>query len=150
MDTKNENLMFRNFLDCLKKRFKIELPGEEAQFSMAPFSRERIREIPKQNYSPKLSAVLILLFPHNNSINTVLIQRPEYAGIHSGQIAFPGGKFEDDDIELSRTALRETSEEIGIITENIEIIGSLTDIYITPSNFLVRPFVASVHECRST
>ena len=146
MDKNDQKLMFRSFIDSLKERLEKELPGEDAQFLMAPFSRERIKEISEENYFPKKSAVLILLFPHENSIHTVLIQRPEYIGVHSGQVAFPGGKFEESDIELNKTALREASEEVGINSQNIEIIGNLTDIYINPSNFLVRPFIAYANQ----
>lgn len=146
MDRNEPKLMFRSFLAALKDRLTKELPGEEAQFSMAPISRERIREISKEKYSPKMSAVLILLFPYENSVQTILIQRPEYDGVHSGQVAFPGGKFEEGDIELSRTALRETSEEIGVDIKHVQLVGCLTDIYITPSNFLVRPFIGYVNE----
>jgi 8-oxo-dGTP pyrophosphatase MutT (NUDIX family) len=149
MDENSQEVMFRSFVESLKGRLAKELPGEEAQFSMAPFSRERITEVPKEKYFPKMSAVLILLFPCNNSIHTVLIQRPEYSGVHSGQVAFPGGKFEEDDKELSRTALREASEEVGVNPKVVEIIGCLTDIYITPSNFLVRPFIAYSYELPS-
>ena len=146
MDKNDHKITFRSFISSLKSRLEKELPGEDAQFLMAPFSRERVREIPKENYFPKKSAVLILLFPHENSIHTILIQRPEYPGVHSGQIAFPGGKFEEGDVELDQTALREASEEIGIDTKNVEIIGCLTDLYINPSNFLVRPYVAFTKE----
>ncbi|CAN5564047.1 CoA pyrophosphatase [soil metagenome] len=138
--------MFRSFVSQLESRLSQVLPGEDAQFSMAPNARKRLSEIPKENYNPKRSAVLILLFPHQDSIHTVLIQRHEYDGVHSGQIAFPGGKFEEEDVELKQTALRETAEEIGVNPANINVIGSLTDIYISPSNFLVKPFIGIINE----
>ncbi|MBA3971606.1 MAG: CoA pyrophosphatase [Bacteroidetes bacterium] len=138
--------MFRDFIQRLEYQLRQALPGEAAQFSMAPVSRQRIKQIPSENYNPKKSAVLILLFPQGGSIRTVLIQRPEYDGVHSGQIAFPGGKFEFNDIDLMQTALRETTEEIGVAPEGIIIIGSLTELYITPSNFLVQPFIGYVTE----
>lgn len=133
--------MFRSFVQRLESRLSKELPGEEAQFSMAPIARKRIAEVSKEKYNPKQSAVLILLFPEGESIHTVLIQRPEYEGVHSGQVAFPGGKFEESDLELQHTALREAKEEVGIHPPDIQIIGSLTELYITPSNFLVKPFI---------
>src|ERR1043166_9213690 len=138
--------MFRDFMARLETRLERELPGERAQFSMAPYSRKRIREIPMEKYNPKRSAVLIVLFPQGNSIRTLLIQRPEYEGVHSGQVGFPGGKFEEADLELRNTALREASEEIGINVSDMKVIGNLTDLYITPSNFLVSPFVAFMEE----
>lgn len=136
--------MFRNFINRLEHQLGQDLPGEETQFSMAPFARIRIAEIEKKNYDPKKSAVLILLFPEGDSIYTLLIQRQDYEGVHSGQVAFPGGKFEENDIELKQTALRETAEEVGVIPADIQILGSLTDVYIPPSNYLVKPFVGFV------
>ncbi|MDP1745303.1 MAG: CoA pyrophosphatase [Bacteroidota bacterium] len=136
--------MFVKFIEQLKVRFQKPLPGEEAQFLMAPFTRQRIQYIDPLSYNPRKSAVLILLFPVEESIHTLLIQRPVYEGVHSGQVAFPGGKFEETDIDLSQTALRETFEEVGAPSDDIEIIGKLTDLYINPSNFLVSPFIGFV------
>lgn len=135
------------FISNLKEQLNSHpLPGEDVQFLMAPITRQKIKQRQLDTYLPRKSAVLILLYPIGNSINTILIQRPLYDGVHSGQIAFPGGKFEENDLLLENTALREANEEIGISTDNIQLIGSLTDVYISPSNFLVKPFVGFVHE----
>jgi len=133
--------MFTKFIEQLKIRFKKPLPGEDAQFLMAPYTRQHIHHLEPENYNPRKSAVLILLFPFENSIYTILIQRPIYNGVHSGQVSFPGGKFEEADTDLDHTALRETFEEIGVPSNDIEIIGKLSDLYINPSNFLVSPFI---------
>jgi len=69
-----------------------------------------------------------------------------YEGVHSGQVAFPGGKFEEKDPDLRGTALREAREEVGIEPDDVTVIGQLTDIYINPSNFLVSPFIGYVPE----
>lgn len=136
--------MFGRFIEQLKVRFQNPLPGEEAQFLMSPFGRQRIQQIDPEKYNPRKSAVLILLFPEQDSIRTILIQRPVYTGVHSGQVAFPGGKFEETDTDLQQTALRETFEEVGVPANTIEIIGKLTDLYINPSNFLVSPYLGFV------
>ena len=133
------------FIEQLKSRFLKPLPGESTQFLMAPFSRQRIHQIDPEKYNPQKSAVLILLYPIKNSIYTLLIQRPLYDGVHSGQVAFPGGRFEESDINLKTTALREAFEEVGIPIKEVEIIGQLTDLYIPPSNFLVTPFIGYVN-----
>ncbi|OFY82591.1 MAG: hypothetical protein A3F72_00305 [Bacteroidetes bacterium RIFCSPLOWO2_12_FULL_35_15] len=133
--------MFVRFIEQIKIRLKEPLPGEDAQLLMAP-SRRQFPEEFLVHPNAKKSAVLILLFPFNNSIHTILIQRPVYEGVHSGQVSFPGGKYEESDLLLSFTALREASEEVGIKTNTVEIIGKLTDLYIRPSNFLVSPFIA--------
>ena len=86
-------------------------------------------------------AVLILLYPHQDKINTVLTLRPSYDGVHSGQVSFPGGKLEPEDESLAAAALREAEEEVGLDRNEIKLIGNLSNLYIPPSNFLVSPFV---------
>ncbi|TSA27429.1 MAG: CoA pyrophosphatase [Bacteroidetes bacterium] len=91
--------------------------------------------------SAKPSGVLLLIYPIEEEPCMVFIQRPDYGGVHSGQISLPGGKRERGDPDLLATALRESQEEVGIIREQIEILGRLSDLYIPPSRFLVSPFV---------
>jgi len=121
------------------------LPGIKAQMQMAPVSRKvelERRPIPE----PKKSAVLISFFSRNEAIYLIMIKRAIDDSVHSGQIAFPGGKAEMEDATLENTALRETFEEIGIEPSKIEILGKLTELYIPPSNFLVTPFVGILKE----
>ena len=54
----------------------------------------------------------------------LLTQRTMHLSTHGGQIAFPGGKADEDDADAVATALRETYEEVGIAPEHIEVIGS--------------------------
>lgn len=138
--------MMLDFIEQLKNRLKTPLPGEDAQFIMAPLGRPKAGEIDFSKLNPKKSAVLILLFPSTDRIDTVLIKRPVYEGVHSGQIAFPGGKFEKTDQTLDQTAIRETNEEIGVLADKIQLIGQLSDLYIPPSNFMVSPFIGYLHE----
>jgi 8-oxo-dGTP pyrophosphatase MutT (NUDIX family) len=62
--------------------------------------------------------------------------------VHSGQVAFPGGKKEEADSDLLVTAIRETQEEVGVLLKAESVAGALTPLYIPVSNFLVQPFVA--------
>lgn len=138
--------MFQLFIENLKTNLQKPLPGVEAQFEMAHVKRERVlaNTYESQNYRP--SAVLILLFPNEqNQTSVLLIERMTYNGHHSGQIAFPGGKAEPDDLDLQATALREFFEETGAdVTPTV--IGKLTPVYIPVSKFMVQPFVSFVEQ----
>jgi 8-oxo-dGTP pyrophosphatase MutT (NUDIX family) len=101
----------------------------------------RLKEFDPIPETARKSSVLLLLFERNHRVHTLLTLRPAYNGVHSSQVSFPGGSFSEEDTDLQETALRETEEETGISRSRIKIIGSLTDLYIPPSNFLVKPFV---------
>lgn len=86
---------------------------------------------------------MIVLYPDKTGqMATVFIKRVDYEGVHSGQIAFPGGKYEPGDRDLLQTAIRETREEIGLEIGEHEVVGKLTDLYVPPSNFMISPYVA--------
>ena len=128
-------IYFKHLIAILKKEINNTLPGKEAHKLMRPdisFTEEN---------NARKSSILILLYPEENEIKTLLILRKEYNGFHSHQISFPGGKFEDFDKSLIDTALREAHEEIGIDINSIKIIGQLTSLYIPISNFLVFPLL---------
>lgn len=93
----------------------------------------------------KVSGVLVIIIPHQEELFTCLIKRPDHMKIHPGQIGLPGGKQEYKDKTPRHTALRETSEEIGILPEDLEILGSLSPLYVTISQFLIHPYVAWCH-----
>lgn len=129
--------------EYIQEKLAGPLPGKASQIKMAPEHRiAELFRVRDDDFNPRLSAVLCILFPENEKLKVVFIRRSEYVGIHSGQISFPGGRFEESDGDLLVTALREVYEEIGIRPEEFEIIGQLTDLYVPPSNFLVRTFVA--------
>lgn len=124
----------------LKLRLKGPLPGKKAQYAMAPFGRDD--EAASQYFGdPKMSAVLLLLYEFNARPFIILIKRPDYRGIHGGQVSFPGGKMENIDNNLQDTAIRESQEEIGLLPDKLELLGCLTPLYIPPSNYWVYPFV---------
>lgn len=134
--------MFSLFIEELRNKLQLDLPGEEAQYKMAHVRRERFSQHLTDIENYRASAVLVLLYPnHNNETVILLIERPEYDGYHSGQIAFPGGKAEPDDTDLSHTALREFFEETGS-SHHPNLIGKLTPVYIPVSKFMVQPYIA--------
>ncbi len=71
-------------------------------------------------------------------------ERTAHLNAHAGQVSFPGGSAELDDVDVVATALRETEEEIGLSRSRVEVIGRLTD-YLTVTGFRIAPIVALVH-----
>ena len=134
---------FKNIITSLKEALTHELPGENAHRIMIPHGRDLYPAI--DNNTIKQSSVLILLFPFNGKVSTCLIRRPSTMRNHGGQIAFPGGRFEAFDEDLLHTALRESFEEIGTDSNQIEIIGALTPLYVQVSNFTINPFIGWSH-----
>jgi 8-oxo-dGTP pyrophosphatase MutT (NUDIX family) len=125
-------------------RAALSLPAfdvEAAQQTMVPASRQRY---PQQNGNARQAGVLVLLYPLANELHFVLTRRNESLRGHSGQISFPGGKRDPHDLTLIDTARRETCEELGVCGDNLDIIGSLSTIYIPPSNFEVYPIVGAL------
>ncbi len=120
------------------------LPGEKAHNKMAPHPRY-IKDMEGEHDSPPIgSAVLVLIIPHENELVIPFIKRSNYGKYHGGQIAFPGGKIEKEDTDAIHTALRECQEEIGVPKEHISVLGVLSDLYITISNFNITPIVATI------
>ena len=93
------------------------------------------------------AAVMALLDEKKSGWEITFIKRQAHPkDMHSGQISFPGGGLEKIDKSYEECALRETYEEIGVPPANIDIIGSLTSLYVFASNNLVYPFVGYLKE----
>lgn len=128
-------------LELLRNRLREPLPGLAAHQAVMSYVREQAIDVRTRRSDYREGAVLMLIYPHNDRWHTNLIVRPAYEGVHSGQVAFPGGRREPTDPDLVTTALREAHEEVGILPTDVEVVGELSEIYIPPSNFLVKPFV---------
>ena len=138
---------FQVYLTSILKIEREPLLADLAHQIMVPPERiELLKKVNIQENNPKKAAVLILLYPKNNRTHLVLIERNSYLGVHSSQIAFPGGKVEVNDPSVAFTALRETQEEIGVEMNKVSIIKAFTEVYIPPSNFMVFPFLGYVNE----
>ncbi len=98
---------------------------------------------PSQNDGYFPAAVMILFLKENDNWNILYTQRTHSVRDHKGQVSFPGGAWEDQDLCLKETAFRETFEEIGIKKEEIYILGSLPQIN-TISNYSITPFVGLI------
>jgi 8-oxo-dGTP pyrophosphatase MutT (NUDIX family) len=86
------------------------------------------------------AAVLVPLFRKGEDCYIIFTKRSHHVRYHKGEISFPGGVFDERDLELQRTALREAFEEVGLKENDVQIIGVLDDI-ITVTQFIVTPFV---------
>ncbi|MFT3740151.1 MAG: CoA pyrophosphatase [Breznakibacter sp.] len=125
--------------ELMKYAFTGELPGLRAHMRMAPPHRFPDGAVTSA-VGARNSSVMVLLYFKEGRLHIPLIQRPLYNGAHSGQVSFPGGKWEPSDQNAWDAALRETFEETGI-AGNVERIGQLSPLYIPHSNFMVYPFV---------
>ena len=130
---------FQHFITQLEITITNYLPGEESQQKMRVNYDQSI-ELPfsKNNSTP--AAVLILLYLEDNEIHFFLTKRSNELEHHKGQISLPGGTQEENE-ELTHTALRETQEEIGINKTSISIIGSMTPLFVPVTGFMIHPFI---------
>lgn len=90
------------------------------------------------------AAVLLPLFDKDDEPHLLFTKRTQTVATHKGQISFPGGARDLEDASLEFTALRETFEEVGVRSQDIEVLGRLDDILTHSSNFVVSPFVAAI------
>jgi 8-oxo-dGTP pyrophosphatase MutT (NUDIX family) len=138
---------FQEFLEYVPKLMTAYLPAQVSHIKMAPLERiESLKKFDTESKKPKIAAVMMLFYPKNGITHLVLIVRNSYKGVHSAQIAFPGGKYESEDEIFENTALRETHEEVGVHPDNMEIIKTFTPMYIPPSDFMVHPFLGICKE----
>jgi len=129
----------KEIIKSITEELKKALPGLEAQHKMVP--KSRLNDLTKEPKNAKEGGVLLMLYEENNELLLAFIVRTEDGGVHSGQISFPGGKYEDGDNDLINTALREAEEEVGIDANKVQVLGNLTTMYIPVSNYLVYPIV---------
>ena len=142
-------------IENIKKKLEFELPGVNSWNRMAvkpiqdsKIDNEKIIRYDKLLSKDKLkkmnkAAVLICFFKKDGEYHLPLIRRPMHEKNHPGQIALPGGAMEKNET-LENTALREAFEEIGIIPENVDIIGKMTPLPIPVSKYLISPFIGIV------
>jgi 8-oxo-dGTP pyrophosphatase MutT (NUDIX family) len=138
--------IMHDFANRLKTEILKGLPGTDAQWQMASSDRF-VKNFPRlPGKDARIAAVLILLYPSNGSICTVFMQRPDYNGVHGGQISYPGGKQEPEDADVIQTAFREAHEETGVDPSKVNLIGTLTPLFIPVSNMIVTPVAGWLNE----
>ena len=100
-------------------------------------------KIPILNKSMVPAGVMVLIFEKDKDFYFILNKRTDLVEHHKGEISFPGGSKDPEDVNLFTTALRETHEEMGIHPDNIDVIGEIDDVE-TNSDFIITPFVGSI------
>ena len=131
--------MFEIFTSQLIEAFKQPLPGKNGQAQLKPYLKINKNIDAPSFIKPKEGAVMAVIYPKENIPHLLLIERPLYDGVHSGQI-------EKSDASFLHAALRETHEEVGIESNHIQVVGNLTEVFVFASNFMVYPFVGIMQE----
>ena len=117
--------------------------------SFSPLDLEtgkRRPRVPEPGEDCRRAAVLVPVVLEPEGAHVVYTLRTGDLEDHAGQVSFPGGSPEPRDGSLLATALREAEEEIDLHPDAVEIVGELEEMYIPPSQFLVRPFVGLLSE----
>lgn len=122
----------------LQKQLSYAADEFDGDFYLNPSSKDEMlaREF-------KHAAVLIGLVERDGEAHVILTKRTEKLSSHSGQVAFPGGKIDDDDASPEAAALREAWEEIGLDINEVDVLGRLPDYY-SGSGFLIAPVIGAI------
>jgi len=95
---------------------------------------------PKHDGKTKLASILVIIY--GTEPNVIMIEKSKKLNIHAGEIAFPGGKWMEDDNDLLETALRETREEIGLNVSRKNVIGQFENVVTLNSGFTISSFLS--------
>lgn len=113
--------------------------------------KKRIREILMSRERRRIedarltqAAVLVPLYEKDGELYLLLTKRTETLPLHRGEVSFPGGRCQASDRSPLETALREAYEEVGVRSEDVEVLGELDDVATFSSAFAVTPFVGFI------
>jgi 8-oxo-dGTP pyrophosphatase MutT (NUDIX family) len=117
------------------------------------FIKERLQNMEHASYTEtpidefkgpmRRAAVLIPLALVNEEWHLLFTRRTDIVDHHKGQVSFPGGRTDPEDVSPTATALRETNEEIGVPPADVRLLGTLGE-YLTVTNYLVTPVVGII------
>ncbi len=134
-------------------RVDSDLPPVSAAALQPAALRQRFSSLPQwepellaekrfSNRLPMHASVLVPIVTREHP-TVLLTERTQHLSTHSGQIAFPGGKADEDDADAVATALREAQEELGLDRLFVQVLGTMPH-YVTGSGFIITPVVALV------
>jgi len=109
----------------------------------APFFDGRIMMTEEACRAAVPAAVLVALVDRPEGVHVLLTKRTLHLSDHAGQISFPGGRIEGSDPNPIHTALRESEEEIGLLPQQVRVLGTLREYFI-PTGYRVIPVVGWV------
>ena len=95
----------------------------------------------------RAAAVLVPVLVRPTGLSVLFTQRTAHLHAHAGQISFPGGGAEPQDVDAAMTALREAHEEIGLLPDHVRVLGAL-DPYVTRTGYRVTPVVGLIDDSK--
>ena len=94
-----------------------------------------------EDQTAKRAAVLVPFFKHEGEYRLLFTLRTSNLPTHKGDVSFPGGRADQQDASLLHTALRESEEEVGLQSSDVQPIGPLDDLRTHATNYIVTPYV---------
>ena len=95
--------------------------------------------LPPEGTRTRKGAVLMLFGEAEHGPDLLLTERAHDMRSHPGQVSFPGGSIDPTDASPTAAALREAQEETGLDPAGVDVIGTLPELWLPPSNFAVTP-----------
>lgn len=120
--------------EALRRLRQRLVPAERAEML--------VDTIEGQHLNARHAAVLLALFEQDGELSMAFIRRASTLRAHSGEMAFPGGGRDASDLSPVMTALREAQEEIGLDPARVQVLGVLSPVFTSVSNYLIIPVVA--------
>jgi 8-oxo-dGTP pyrophosphatase MutT (NUDIX family) len=98
--------------------------------------------LPPEDSGARPGAVLMLFGEGEHGPDLLLTERAHTMRSHPGQVSFPGGSVDPSDASPTAAALREAQEEVGLDPASVDVLATLPELWLPPSNFAVTPVLA--------